>query len=183
MKGGRGRRLVCILIVAAGLGATSAAIAAIAANAPSPAPPAAKKPAWPANVRLIEARLGKEAFSTSFSLDLPQFRFYNAEGWRLAHTAGYSGQFAAFLQSLLAGKGTPDGNLLADDLPRFETVDGRRLTEVPPADYTIVEYWADWCTPCHKQTADMVKVLARHPKLEVNVVYVESVPPGGPTKD
>lgn len=158
----------------------SLALAFFAALAAAPAAAAAKKPAWPSNVRLIEARLGAEAFATSFSLELPQFRFYNAEGWRLAHTSGYSGKFAAFLTSLLAGKGTPDGHLLADDLPRFEAADGRRLTEVPPADYTIVEYWADWCAPCHRQAADMIKVLARHPKLTVNVIYVESVPPGAP---
>lgn len=145
----------------------------------SPAARAASKPpAWPANVRLIEARLGAEAYA-SFSVELPQFRLYDSQGWRLANTAGYEGgRFARLLDSLLSGKGTPDGHLLADDLPRFQAPDGKRLAEVPAADFTIVEYWADWCQPCHKQTADLVRMLGKYPKLKVNVVYVDSSPPG-----
>jgi len=140
---------------------------------------AAVPPDWPANVRLIPARLGTEPF-TSFRLVLPQFRLYDSRGWRLAKSSGYErNEFRGRLEALLAGQGTADGERrLSADLSRYETPGGRRLKEVPPADFTVIEYWAEWCPPCHVQTGELAEVLGNHPQLSVNVVYVYASPRG-----
>jgi hypothetical protein len=139
----------------------------------------ASPPIWPANVRLIPARLGVDPF-VNFRLVLPQFRLYDSRGWRLASSSGYErSEFRSRLESFLAGEGTADGERrLSAELLRFETRGGRRLKEVPPADFTIIEYWAEWCQPCHVQSGELAEVLAGFPKLSVNVVYVYASPPG-----
>ena len=42
----------------------------------------------------------------------------------------------------------------------------------------IVEWWADWCVPCHAQARDMAKVLAEKPAQEVALIHVEASRPG-----
>ena len=134
---------------------------------------------WPANVRLIPARLGVEPF-VSYRLVLPQFRLYDSRGWRLARSSGYDrSEFRSRLEAFLAGQGTADGERrLSAELPRFETPRGHRIKTVPPADFTVIEYWAEWCQPCHVQSGELAEVLADHPQLSVNVVYVYASPPG-----
>jgi len=47
---------------------------------------------------------------------------------------------------------------------------------LPSADFTIVEYWAEWCQPCHTQSEQLKKVIASQPGLSINVLHAEADP-------
>lgn len=159
------------------------AIAALVLPADAaPAPVAkAEKPAWPAHVRVVEARLSFKDMQGEIRLGLPQLRAYGRAGQQLFSATGYdSNHFKPDLGALLASKkaqGEVDPKAtLAADLAKLESPEGEPLAAVPPADVTLVKYWADWCVPCHAQSRDLVEVLAVHPGVKITLVNVEADP-------
>jgi thiol-disulfide isomerase/thioredoxin len=50
------------------------------------------------------------------------------------------------------------------------------LTDIPVADFTIVEYWAGWCEPCKMEAKELADVLAAHPDVAINVLHTEADP-------
>jgi hypothetical protein len=135
-------------------------------------------PAWSRNVRVFEVQLAKIEVPKgggSVNLQLPQLRIYNAQGRRLLEVTGYNSAFSGTLTSLLKGHGQADpSRLLAPELDRVRTADGKPLGPLPQADFTVVKYWAQWCVPCHAQTRDLVKVFASHPAVRVNLLHVDA---------
>ncbi|HEX9943453.1 MAG TPA: thioredoxin domain-containing protein [Thermoanaerobaculia bacterium] len=135
-------------------------------------------PAWSKNVRLFEAQLGKVEVPKgggSINFQLPQLRVYDAKGARVLDITGYSAAFSATLTSVLKGNGRADAaRPLARELDRIRTAGGKPLAPLPKADFTIVEYWADWCVPCHAQARDMAMVLAALSDVEVNLLHVNA---------
>jgi thiol-disulfide isomerase/thioredoxin len=159
------------------------ALAALALPAALAADPAGKaeKPAWPAHVRVVEARLSFKDMQGEIRLGLPQLRAYDRAGRQLYSATGYdSDHFKPDLGALLASKkarGEVDPKAtLAADLAKIESPEGKPLAAPPPADVTLVKYWADWCVPCHAQTRELVEVLAAHPGVKVTLVNVEADP-------
>lgn len=137
------------------------------AAAPPPAP-------WPGNTRVIESQLSVEAAKASGPMTLPQLRIYDAQGRRVSSRTGYSSDFTKDLQRIFKGKSDPDAaHPLSEELTTVVNADGKPIA-VGQADFTLVKYWADWCVPCHAQTAELKKLLAAHPKLTFNLVHVEA---------
>jgi thiol-disulfide isomerase/thioredoxin len=148
-------------------------VAATAAGGQAP-----PSPGWPANVKVFEAQVAKVEVprgSHSVNFQLPQLRMYDAKGQRVLNLTGYSGAFSRMLASVLEGQGEPQASaILASELDRVRTPDHKPLDRLPKADFTIVEYWADWCAPCHAQARDMATVLTEHPKIRVNLLHVDA---------
>jgi thiol-disulfide isomerase/thioredoxin len=137
--------------------------------------------AWPAHVKVVEARITQGYFQEirkSGRFEIPQLRIYDAKGNRLLSLSGYSErQLSSSLAPLLAGKGKPDASQpLARDLARAERADGKPLGDLPPADLTMVELWASWCAPCHAQASQLAKILREHPNVRVTILHVEADP-------
>jgi thiol-disulfide isomerase/thioredoxin len=133
--------------------------------------PAGEPASWPANTRVVEARLAR----MTSEISLPQLRAYDAQGRRVLSQEGYNRTFSTFFARALEGGGMVDDRYsLASELPRIKAPDGKPLAPLPAADFTIVEYWATWCAPCHAQARDMVNVLAAHPDVHVTLVRVEA---------
>jgi thiol-disulfide isomerase/thioredoxin len=137
-----------------------------------------RSPGWPANVTVFELQVAKVEVpkgSNSVHFQLPQLRIYDAKGQRVLNLTGYGSSFSGMLTSVLEGKGQPQASLLlARELDRLRTVDRKPLGALPKADFTIVEYWADWCLPCHAQARDMAAVLTEYPKVRVNLLHVDA---------
>jgi len=135
-------------------------------------------PQWPANVTVFEAQVAKVEVpkgSQSINFQLPQLRMYDAKGQRVLNVTGYSGAFPRILASVLEGQGEPQAFArLAAELDRVRTSEHKPLGQLPKADFTIVEYWAEWCAPCHAQARDMAAVLGEHPKSRVNLLHVDA---------
>lgn len=137
--------------------------------------------AWPAHVQVVEAKLAPSEFEKpSFQLALPQLRIFDREGRLLYDKTGYEPKgFADDFRRVLAsdkpqGSGAPFGQEVA----RLITPDGKPLVEIPGTGLRIVEWWADWCAPCHAQAREMAKVLAEKPAQEVALIHVEASRPG-----
>lgn len=137
-----------------------------------------RTPVWPQNVTIFEAQVAKLEVPKgggSINFQLPQLRIYDAKGQRVLNVTGYSGAFSAMLASVLEGKGQPQASaVVASELSRLGTADRKPLKPMPKADFTIVEYWADWCAPCHAQARDMARVLTEHPNVRVNLLHVDA---------
>jgi thiol-disulfide isomerase/thioredoxin len=134
---------------------------------------------WPANTRVIQAKMAKIApldgrAPTDFPL--PQLRVYDKQGRRVLERLGfYAPTFSSFLTRALSGGSQADASrLLAHELDLVLAPDGKTLSTVPEADYTIVDYWASWCLPCRAQDRDLVKVLTAKPGVRVNLLKVEA---------
>jgi thiol-disulfide isomerase/thioredoxin len=144
-------------------------------GAAGPAKAAAPQPApWPGNTRVIESQLSVEAAKRASQISLPQLRIYDGQGRRVSSRTGYSSDFTEDLQRIFKGESDPDASHpLSEDLATVVTADGKPIA-VGRADFTLVKYWADWCVPCHAQTADLKKLLAAYPKLTFNLVHVDA---------
>lgn len=136
-------------------------------------------PAWPAKVKVVQARIAKISIPEGHpdtDFPVPQLRVYDKQGRRVLERLGYyAPTFSAFLTRALSGGSPADSShLLAHELDLVVTPEGKPITSVPEADYTIVDYWASWCAPCRAQDRDLIKVLASKPDLRINLVRVEA---------
>lgn len=145
--------------------------ALLAASAADSAPPNAH--------RLFELRLTKpamteEMFDNVFSL--PQFRVYDAAGAQVLDLGnGYDHEsFDRRMRATLARpEKTGSTHTLAEELARFE---GAELSDLPAAELTIVELWAEWCVPCHELNAQLTKILAGHSERRIDRLHVNANP-------
>jgi thiol-disulfide isomerase/thioredoxin len=146
---------------------------------PSPQAAAPSGPEWPANTKVIQTKLAKLVPLEGRTLDdfpLPQLRVYDKQGRRVLERLGYyAPTFSSFLTRTLSGGSPADAShLLAHEIDLVHGPDGKPLSALPEADYTIVDYWASWCLPCRAQDRDLLKVLAARPGVRVNLVKVEA---------
>jgi len=114
-------------------------------------------------------QMGQEGFS------LPMFRMYDSTGTLLWKTTGYSTQFTDSIEQVLLGDVNHSHDLqLGDDIERFRTFDGQKVsqTDLPSASYYFVEYWASWCVPCRFQMDAVETYLTQHPDLDIVSVTV-----------
>ena len=133
--------------------------------------PAGEPASWPANTKVVEARLAR----MTSEISLPQLRAYDAQGRQVLSQEGYNRTFSTFFARVLEGGGlVNERSTLAAELPKVKAPDGKPLGPLPAADFTVVEYWATWCTPCHAQARDMASVLAAHPGVRVTLVRVDA---------
>ncbi len=143
------------------------------------APGDSGQPAWPANTRVIQSKMAKIApleGKAPTDFPLPQLRVYDKQGRQVLERLGYyAPTFSPFMtRALSGGTAANPERLLAHELDLVLAPDGKALSTVPEADYTIVDYWASWCLPCRAQDRDLVKVLTSKPGVRVNLLKVEA---------
>lgn len=147
--------------------------------AAAPAPAATAQPEWPANTTLLQAKISKIAIPNELKpneFPIPQLRVYDRQGRRVLERLGYyAPTFSSFLTRALSGETAADPNrLLGHELDLVQAPDGKLISALPEADYTIVDYWASWCLPCRAQDRDLVKVLTAKSGLRINLLKVEA---------
>ncbi len=121
---------------------------------------------------LMKMAMGKE-------MSLPQMRVYEKQGQLVIDFGNgfdedtFKEQLDKVLQSPkpIAGKRT-----LKSELSIMVDSKNKALKDLPAADFTIVEYWADWCEPCHMQFDLLKQALKEHETLAINVLHVQADP-------
>jgi len=129
----------------------------------------------------IEARLSQDKLRTLMSntrFSLPQLRVYDREGRLLHEFVGYDTEFLNTLDELVKSPHAPTDQpeTLSSELAAIEMADGKALAKPPEADVLLVEYWADWCAPCHMQFDALVEYLGARPDLNARLLHVEADP-------
>lgn len=131
------------------------------------------------NYRVFEVKIKKEILKNeamgSKVFRLPQFRVYNRKGQQVAELgSGVSEDFKQKLETALKlSSPTNSERTLNWEMERITDMTGKSL---PDADFTVVQYWAEWCKPCEAQSKLMTEVLNSHPELHVNILHVEADP-------
>lgn len=109
---------------------------------------------------------------------LPKLWIYDRQGRQLWFQQGFHPKtFLDSMEAVLASPAPETGApSLASRLADFTTPEGEPLDALPPADLTVVKYWAEWCQPCHRQSELLEDFLARHPETVIHVLHVEADP-------
>ena len=130
------------------------------------------------NLVYSSAELQAQADSPeSFNFVLPEFKAFDKEGRNIFSEVGGTDEFQTLLAQALKAP-TPTDNHIKTELA-LVTLDG---SEQPPTiayqayDFTFVEYWADWCAPCHEQMETVRAFIDAHPKWNILWLKVEKDP-------
>jgi thiol-disulfide isomerase/thioredoxin len=138
--------------------------------------------AAPTKHQLFEVKLkDKELLkmATGKEMSLPQLRIYNNQGQMVADFSSgfdddtFKEDFDKALQSPKPMTGKP---ALKSALNLVVDMKNKSVKDLPPADFTIVEYWAGWCEPCHQQLALLNEALKAHEATTINFMHVEADP-------
>lgn len=125
----------------------------------------------------LENKVLLEMMQDGKKFSLPQLRVYNQKGLQVADFG--SGEDDTFPETLTKVLQTPpkeNNKTLESETRILVEKDGKPLQTLPTADFTIVEYWADWCQPCRTQSEQVKKVIASQSGLSINVLHVEADP-------
>jgi hypothetical protein len=95
----------------------------------------------------------RETYAKGKHIGLPRVVMLDSQGHAVYTRAGFSSDLTHQLHKAL----TDDKNVeprINLDLILSETTgdDGRAIAtaDLPPADAYVIDYWADWCSPCHE---------------------------------
>jgi len=110
---------------------------------------------------------------------LPQMWVYDRQGRQVADFGdgfdpdGFRPQLEKVLHS---PSPKADGKSLEAVVKDFVEKDGKPLRKLADADFTIVEYWAEWCEACHDQAKLLNEVVSAQTDLNITVFHVEADP-------
>lgn len=111
--------------------------------------------------------------------ELPQLRVYDRQGRQVADFGGGfdPDRFRGQLEKVLRSPSPKEGKKsLQDEMQSIVEKNGKPPEKLADVDFTLVEYWAEWCEPCHLQAKDMNEVVGKHPDLAITVLHVEADP-------
>lgn len=123
----------------------------------------------------------------SVAFSLPTLRGYDGKGHEVLSVLGFDGiGFADTLRAATARTGDPRLTLANELAAARDSLGGAaEVGTLPPADLTLVEYEAEWCSPCRLQAAAVAAFIEAHPDLRITWVQVEADPTawGTPTEN
>jgi len=161
-------KMKCILLALATLAPMGFALAQTAPNTP--------------NHQIIEAKVKDKELLKMVSgkeLAIPQLRIYDKQGQQVADfSSGFEPEtFKEDLDKVLRSPKPTEGKPgLKAELEIITDTKNKKLKDLVPADFTIVEYWAEWCEPCREQSKLLKESLDTHQNLAINVLHVQADP-------
>lgn len=111
--------------------------------------------------------------------ELPQLRIYDRQGRQVADFGGGfdPDRFRGQLEKILRFPSPKGGKKsLQDEMQSIVEKDGKQPEKITNTDFTLVEYWAEWCKPCDLQAKYIHEVIEKHPDLAITVLHVEADP-------
>lgn len=152
-------RIAGFLLIAAG--STTPVFAADIVEAPVP-------------VLEFEVPLETTGFLMSYNpngIMLPQLQVYSAGKLRLANITQVP--LEKFIPLVEEALGKEQGDMQMElAAGGWTDKDGGRMdpASLPDAEFYFVEYWAEWCKPCHQLQAELFEYLAER---EINAVVIK----------
>jgi len=134
------------------------------------------------NHQIIEAKVKDKELLKMVSgkeLAIPQLRVYDKQGQQVADFGSdfapetFKEELDKVLQSPKPAEGKP---ALKAELEIITDNKNKKLKDLAPADFTIVEYWAEWCEPCREQSKLLKESLDSHQNLAIHVLHVQADP-------
>ena len=134
------------------------------------------------NHPIIEAKVKDKELLKMVSgkeLAIPQLRIYDKQGHQVADFGNGFGPetFKEDLDKVFQSPKPTEGKpALKAELEIITDIKNKKLKDLTPADFTIVEYWAEWCEPCHEQSQLLKESLDTHQNLAISVLHVQADP-------
>jgi len=133
----------------------------------------------PRNLRIYEAKTSLQDFgrveNEVFFIPVPRILLFDTEGQEIFAITGYDAtSFPAQIETAMKEGKRKDGDL-AQELAAVYVGEGVPFgpDDLAAAEFTFVEYWADWCAPCKKQLQDVQDLARQHPDTQLNLIKVE----------
>ncbi|MCF6275656.1 MAG: thioredoxin domain-containing protein [Robiginitomaculum sp.] len=119
----------------------------------------------------VAGEIGTGEVRLGGSPTVPWLTIYNKDLKPIYHAVGFNSRSDALWQ-LVIDQNKPTA--FAPKLYEIEPYTGVRAADFPEADFTFVEYFADWCTNCKLVQGAMADFIAAHPKLKITHVQIEA---------
>ena len=112
------------------------------------------------------------------AFSLPTLRAYNRKGEEVLSVMGFEREGFADTLDAAAHLGRPSTPAfsLSGELAPARDARGRAADadDLLAANLTIVEYWSEWCVPCHAQAAAVAEYVAARADLDVSWIKIEA---------
>jgi thiol-disulfide isomerase/thioredoxin len=138
---------------------------------------AAGEPAFVVEGHLTVQKLARVAQT---GIVLPQLRVYDREGRLLRNfgpgyaPAAFTGELDGLVARPVAGDGVSP--TLEHELDGVVDAAGEPMVVPGGSDLVFVEYWADWCQPCHAQLQALTAYLEAHRNLDATLLHIAMAP-------
>lgn len=120
-----------------------------------------------------------KAMEGGMSLTLPEFFVFTPTGTAIFHDKGFDTTFMNRLESAMHSSTPIEASVsLRDVFADVVRMDGSPTEQdiVASYDFVFVEYWADWCAPCHQQKRAVAQYFAENPDKKILWLYVRRDP-------
>ncbi len=115
----------------------------------------------------------------SLTLTLPEFLVFRSSGAAIYHDKGFTASFMDVVELAMKTNTALESKPgLTQVLAELVTMDGSPFAANAVADYdfVFVEYWADWCAPCHQQRKAVEAYLAQNTEEKILWLYIRRDP-------
>ena len=135
--------------------------------------------AEPLELKVKDEVLLAKAMEGGMTLTLPEFLVFTRSGTAVFHDKGFDSTFTNDLERAMHSSTPVEARVsLRDVFADVVRMDGSPTEQgiVAGYDFVFVEYWADWCAPCHQQKRAVAQYLAENPGKKILWLYIRRDP-------
>ena len=133
----------------------------------------------PVELKVKDEVVLAKAMEDGAGLTLPEFLVFTKSGAAVLHERAFNDSFVDRLELAVRSAEPLETEVtLAAVLEDIVAMDDSPLAPDIGSDYhfVFVEYWAEWCAPCHMQKKAVTEYFERHPDANVLWLYVRRDP-------
>jgi hypothetical protein len=121
----------------------------------------------------------EETYAKGKRMVLPRLALMNSRGDVLYGGAGEAAALKKILSDAMQRSDNLSSAITIDAiLAETQHYDGKPVpkSEIPPADFYVVDYWAEWCAPCRMLSRDLQSFMRKHDDKKFVWLQIESDP-------
>lgn len=133
----------------------------------------------PLELKVKDEVLLAKAMEGGMSLTLPEFFVFTRTGTAIFHDKGFNSAFIFSVERAMDSSTPVEASVSLRDV----FADVVSMDDSPPEqgvvasyDFVFVEYWAEWCAPCHHQKRAVAQYLAENPDKKILWLYIRRDP-------
>lgn len=133
----------------------------------------------PLELKVKDEVLRAKAIGDGMTLVLPEFLVFTQTGTAVFHDNGFNELFVSSVERAMKSAAPIENALgLREVLAEVVAMDGSPLSlDIDEKyEFVFVEYWADWCAPCHKQKEAIAQFLADRKDAKILWLYIRRDP-------